>query len=268
MDVVLRSSVAQEQKEFFNRVRLQLRLLTASDIILAHKSKKITDGILNGINKRHSEMNWPNKMELPNKWYETFNMILRQVIEPQLQSTPLGKWKDVGHQRLQWYRNEDDSTVINWNEYRDLDESKKIEYRSVECDEVKKIVIGDQNIEKDPSNIVTDKIEKDIMNSPQWMKNMWRGNKFEPKVLRDIVEKLNANKLCIAGDGSVRDQLGSYAWCMTLKGREDPFLRVKGPKDGLRHHMRALRAESTHVLASIALISRLEQFTARSMKTV
>lgn len=112
-----------------------------------------------------------------------------------------------------------------------------------------------------------DIIENVIMNYPKWMKNMWRGNKFEPKVLR-YCREIGGNELCIAGDESVRDQLGPYAWCMALKGSDEPFLRAQGPVDGHRHHMRALRAESTHVLAGIALISRLEQFMTTSMKTV
>ena len=38
------------------------------------------------------------------------------------------------------------------------------------------------------------------------------------------------------------------------------FFIAQGLVDGHRHHMQALRAELTHVLASIALLSRLEQF--------
>ena len=45
MDVVLRSSISQEHKEIFNRVRLNLRLLTASDIVLADKSTKFIPSI-------------------------------------------------------------------------------------------------------------------------------------------------------------------------------------------------------------------------------
>ena len=96
------------------------------------------------------------------------------------------------------------------------------------------------------------------------MKNLWRGNTFSPAMLKKIIDKLENNKLCIAGDGTVRDQLGSYAWCMATKGEEVPFITAHGPVDGHRHHMRALRAESTHVLASIALITRLEKFVTKS----
>ena len=96
------------------------------------------------------------------------------------------------------------------------------------------------------------------------MKNLWRGNTFGIGTLREIRDKLEKNDLCIAGDGTVRDQLESYAWCMAAKGDETPFLKAHGPVDGHQHHMRALRAESTHILASIVLITKLEQFVTKS----
>lgn len=55
------------------------------------------------------------------------------------------------------------------------------------------------------------------------MKNLWHGNILQGQKLQTIVEKMETNKLCIAGDGSVRDQLGSYAWCLAEKDSETPF---------------------------------------------
>lgn len=40
MDAVLRSGIQQEQMEMFNRVRMNLRLLTASDLVLISRSTK------------------------------------------------------------------------------------------------------------------------------------------------------------------------------------------------------------------------------------
>ena len=66
--------------------------------------------------------------------------------------------------------------------------------------------------------------------------------------------------LCIAGDGSAPDQLGSFAWCLASKNSDIPFFTAMGPVDGHRHHIKALQAKSTHVLASVALIFILEKF--------
>ena len=92
------------------------------------------------------------------------------------------------------------------------------------------------------------------------MKNLWRGFKLDKNSINKILRNLENNDVCIAGDGSVRDQLGSFAMCFALKNTDKPFFTVTGPVDGHRHHMKALRAEATHSLASIALISRIVPF--------
>ena len=37
-------------------------------------------------------------MKLPESWKTTFQNVLYNVIQPQLNSTPLGKWRQIGHQ--------------------------------------------------------------------------------------------------------------------------------------------------------------------------
>ena len=181
MDVILRSSITQEQKEIFNRVRLHLRLLTARDIVYAHKSTKIHDDILKGTNRRNSVFNWTNKIDLPKEWFATFKMILRQVIMPQLQSTSLGAWTNDGHQCFRWYRNNNDVTALTVEEYTELNENDQECYDSIEYDENNKKVLGCKNVEKKGIDEVDQTIETVIGNSPTWMKNLWLGNTFGPE---------------------------------------------------------------------------------------
>ena len=65
MDIVMRSNISQEQKEIFNRMRLNLKLLTAADIVLPNHATKFDPAILIGVNKRNSDLNWPKQMQLP-----------------------------------------------------------------------------------------------------------------------------------------------------------------------------------------------------------
>ena len=67
MDIILRSRLSQENQEFFNRVRLNLKLLTASDIVRADSHNIILPNIYDGINYRKSNINWPTQQELPLK---------------------------------------------------------------------------------------------------------------------------------------------------------------------------------------------------------
>ena len=73
------------------------------------------------------------------------------------------------------------------------------------------------------------------------------------------IKAIENNDLCIAGDGSVRDQLGAHAWCLTNKQSDTPFFTTTGPNDGSQMHMKALRAEATHVLASMSYVCSLEE---------
>ena len=65
MDIVALSEITMEHKEIFNRVRLNLKLLTASDIIKAHRGAEILPNILKGESKRTSTLNWPQVADIP-----------------------------------------------------------------------------------------------------------------------------------------------------------------------------------------------------------
>lgn len=67
MGVLLRSNLPQRQIEIFNRVRLNLRLLTASDIVICNYGTKILPNLLKGINNPYSTYNWPEYHDLPIK---------------------------------------------------------------------------------------------------------------------------------------------------------------------------------------------------------
>ena len=99
MDILLRSNLPQTHIEIFNWVRLNLRLLTASDVIIYNSGDKLLPNLLLGKNHWQSEYNWPDYHELPDKWIEIFSNILRTTIATKLQSTPLGHWVHTGHQK-------------------------------------------------------------------------------------------------------------------------------------------------------------------------
>ena len=61
MDIILRSRLSQENQDFFNRVRLNLKLLTASDIVRADSHNIVLPNIYDGIYYRKSFTNWPTQ---------------------------------------------------------------------------------------------------------------------------------------------------------------------------------------------------------------
>ena len=145
MNVVLRSSIPQEDKEIFNRVRLNLKLLTATDIVNIESSTKISKQILKGKNYWMSVFNWPNVVELPKQWYEVFQMVLRQVIQPQLNSTPLGKWNSHGHQRLNHFICTSTHSVITMEVYNEMNDIDKSKYIPAEYYDIDNKICGSRN---------------------------------------------------------------------------------------------------------------------------
>ena len=267
MDVVLRSDITQEQKEIFNRKRLNLRLLMASDIVMINSPNKISSHILKGVNTRESILNWPKVMNLLESWIGTFRMVLKQVVVPQMQSTPLGRWIGAGHQRFHYY-NENTRKVISYKQFMEMTDAEKLEFVHVDyCDETKKL-LGHQKIHDKIVEEQEAKLEDIITTSPRWMRNLWRGSEIKVHQLQQMLNQLNQDDVSVAGDGSVRDQLGSFAWYMASQISERSFYTGTGPVDGHMHHMKALRAESTHVLASVALLCQLEQFTSKTSVTI
>ena len=260
MDVILRSSLSQEHQEIFNRVRLNLRLLTASDLVIADRGTQFIPDILKGHNPRKSTLNWPQVMKLPPSWIDTFRNILINVIQPQLQPTPLGRWTEPGHQKFLTYADITNTDIVSHDTFLSLPSPIKTNYAPVDICATKNCVLGKLHLTSKDEVTEAPSLSSLIQSSPKWKRNLWRGANFSHDTLLQVTEILQQNNLCIAGDGSVRDQFGSFAWCLSKKDSVTPFFTTTGPVDGHHHHMRALRAEATHVLASISLITALEQF--------
>ena len=156
-----------------------------------------------------------------------FRNVSFNVIQPQLNSTPLGKWKTIGHQGHL------ENVIIQHH------------------DEVHNDI----------------PVMEDIARAPRWQRQSLRGRKFSENDIAKILDHLEKDDFRVAGDVSVRDQLGSFAFCYASKKKDRPFMTCTGPVDGNRHHMRALRAEYTHALAALSLLQILEPYASSFCNT-
>jgi len=218
MDVVLRSNLPQHHKEIFNRVRLQLRLITASDIVVCSSSSRILPNILQGKNYRTSSYNWPTPHDLPKKWYDIFIDVIKSVIRPQLQSTPLGRWTSVGHQKWKYFIDPNTDTITTSTAPPphllaiDVENEENMNSIATKPPTLPSI---NQQIPHTPTQA--------IEQAPPWMKQLWRTTKWTPKVLTEIIQHIDEGNLIAAGKGAVRNQWGSYAWCFA---HETTFARI------------------------------------------
>lgn len=104
-------------------------------------------------------------------------------------------------------------------------------------------VDGTQQFDQLESSAIPDKLDIRAPR-PKWLQNLWRGTAFSETVIEKTIKVLENNDLWLAGDGSVRDQIWSYAWCLSNKSTHEPYFHTSGPVDGDRYNMRALRAEA------------------------
>ena len=80
MDVVIRANIPQNYKEIFKRVRLNLRLLTASDVVICDTGSKLLPDVLRGTSARSSIFHWPTYQSLPSQWITIFKQKMESVI--------------------------------------------------------------------------------------------------------------------------------------------------------------------------------------------
>ena len=51
MDIVLRSGIPDDHQEIFNRIRINLRLITASDVVVVDSGTKLLPYLYDGMNR-------------------------------------------------------------------------------------------------------------------------------------------------------------------------------------------------------------------------
>ena len=214
IDIIHNSDMPQEHQKIFNRVRINLRLLTLSDIVVADSPTRILTDIYKGFNHRISTFNWSVKQEIPHEWMNIFQQTLRNVIMPHLQNNSLGKWTSEGHQKWQHFENSHTSYVTLDNpSHSDLPVDIVLHRR--------RPIIGHKpNTSPLPDPPVAPSSPLlALQSSPSWMQRLWSGIDWSTAPLLDILARINSDMLYIAGDDYVNDRHGSFSWALASKKR-------------------------------------------------
>ena len=263
MDEIYRSNIPDTHKEIFNRVRINLRLLTVSDIVIVDSPSKIIPSLYEGTTTRFSTYNWPTQQELPEKWQQIFNEVLDIVIKPKLMNTSLGKWRSRGHQLCVYGINEENGEKLP---VTTVDEANSV--TEIDWDFMRNRILGYRRI--DPI-LLEDKTQMDMVKSikkyPKWMQSLWRHNNWTQSEFDAIIERYDKNKLCACGDGIVRDQWGSIAWSFANTDDYKEIVTKVTPVDGNPNTMKKLRSEATSVLTILITLSHIEKYATSSEKT-
>ena len=256
MDIILLADIPQTYKEIFNRVRLNMQLLTVSDIVISTTRSSFLPDILRGTNPRSSKFIWPTPQTLPNKWLSIFKQLLLTVIKDQLNSTPLGHW--ITHDHQTW------NYIVVSKEILHIQSVSKEIIPTTFVDMVlhpklKCIGIKPDLLPPLTTTSVSTPMEA-ISKAPKWMKSLWRTTPWDANVLDKILTHLNNDDLISTGEGFIRNQWGSYHWCFTSRNTRARICTRSSPVDGSPNCMKIFRAASSYVLSALSLITILEPF--------
>lgn len=263
MDIILKSDMSQEHQEIFNRARLNLRLLTLSDIVVADSPSRILHNIFNGIDHRLSSFTWPTSQDIPNEWMTIFQHALRHVIMPHLSNNTLSRWIHPGHKKWQFFASDSNKYVMLSQPTENNCPVDIVLHR-------RHPIIGTRppllHTITPPIQVISPLAA--IQSSPKWMHRLWSGVDWSKAPIQNIISSLQRNNLCIVGDGYVKDRRGSYSWCTASKNDLKPFFEGGGPVDGNPNYIKLARTEASHILAMLSLLHVLQQFVTSPSITI
>lgn len=103
------------------------------------------------------------------------------MIYDQLQSTPLGKWTEKGHQRFTYYCDQDDkitAIMTNDDDMRALVPVDIVDKRGIK-------IIGRQIVHpKHVQEIRYTSIDDALFNAPEWIKKLWNKQKWNNNMVQ------------------------------------------------------------------------------------
>ena len=88
------------------------------------------------------------------------------------------------------------------------------------------------------------------------------------KNVESIIDNIKRNKICMAGNGYVKDCRGSYSWCIALKESYSPLLEGCGPVDGDRNYIKLARTEASHIIAMLTVNFTLQSYVSTDKLTI
>lgn len=261
------------QKRMFNKVRVHYRLLTLSDIV-DDTGKHIHPDLLNPdtdkFTARTSIFNWPDEEYIRQDWRDTFISILKDEIEPMLETNPLGAWIEgrTSHQQKAAIKLPNNNIVIDNKVY---EETRSNQFKCIgETNTSHKGIPVDikhtTNSIKllptlDPRYVSVEKYESDniIENAPKYLQNVWGITKITSIDLEKLREILR-HPFIIVSDGGCPPNVKycTYAWAIAKT--DGTIITMNGGAiGGLELDNDSFRAEGYGVFAGISFINYLHK---------
>ena len=263
-DIIESSNWDDTHKLYFHQIRIYLRILTLSDIVIIDKSSQILSSIQKCEHGRESDLDWPDSHPIPPSWKKHWKHFLTNTVAVHLYHKPLGAWKSPTHQRWSSFTSHNKSALRIQNTcYEKRDGEWKPSIRPTLCIypadvEQGKIVGYKESIPytNAPPQNTLQTFDILLSKSPSWK---LRNIGFLPSLeqLQPLILAINSNQCIGVSDGSLRDSFPSHSWCFSNPSTGEIILRSSAPVDGDPSHITSFRAEAMGIIAMLSIIDLL-----------
>lgn len=275
MDIIFKSDLSKRDREIFNRIRIEERILTLSDITLDDGSTIHPSYLKNGETFRDSVFNWPRKSVVSNDWRVRFCEILRDYFVKYVKENPLGKWVSNSHQYLSvhqltstTFRIKDDlfTKLVTGSyalSYRNTTAAERnivnpIEVKHSGTHGFRLLEYGDIGPVTEPRPQPTASFPRPcVARIPNWMKSLW-GKKIPENKFTELIIKLQDPFIMVSDGGQPGGNgIGTYAYLLATTDGEI-FYENYGIVLIAPDQHASMRYEASGQLAGITLINFVE----------
>lgn len=265
MDIVLDANIPVEQKIIFNEIRMHLRILTASDIIVLGSGSSVHPNVFKGIRFRPSSLLWPNTQKFPRRWLKVWNTILQTYIIPKIRNTPIGNYLRSPHQTWKTKATLDGLFIHDGScTYKKFSRTRRSKYiptsETIDCQMSADIVFNNNEPvllgSKDTTGLInTNQMHQGTaweyyQQAPKWQKLLWGNIDLTPEKLSEIITHFSNNNINAAGDGSVKRGKAAQAWCLFRKDTYEILLEGVATVNGDPDHITSMRPETISSIAA------------------
>ena len=194
--------------------------------------------------------------------------VLSTMIQPRLQSSPLGRWISKTHQIWPATASYSNKFVHYYDQFYEITKvSRRSNYaltsKTAECQLAVDVIPTANGLQLvdvgstyslPPPPIRLNTAWQFYNNAAKWQKKNWGLAPITEDILSTIADELQNNNLSCAGDGSVLFGRAAHAWCIFRKS--DFFIVISGSADvyGGYRDTNFIRPESFGCIAALSLL--------------
>ena len=259
LHLIENSSLDTNTKKILNQVRIYLKILTLSDMVIVNKKSTILPDVLSAIKSRDSTYHWPLSEEPPKSWKTIWTSFVKTEVASYLYHRPLGKWTAPTHQEWNTYTNADRNVLVIKGTQYDYNKGNLTErqIRPQLClfpvDIHKNRMLGFQTSIPQLRYL---KKEHKIEDTRSWIERN-QGFTISDSEIDKLKTCIKTGNCVGVSDGSLFDHYPAHAWCFANKLNGDIILKSAAPVDGNIKQISSFRAEALGLLAMATLLNQV-----------